>query len=552
MSERAASVTFDTLSAADARAAADEGTAMSANSTPSSSAPSSRPAGSSSASSTAADAAGRTLGVELNGINVVHESEHKGRPRDLFWPWFAANVSVLGVSYGSFLLGFGISFWQATIVGLIGIVVSFLFCGIIALAGKRGNAPTMTLSRAPFGVNGNRVPSAISWVLTVGWETVLASLAVLATATVFEALGWEGGVVTKVVALVVVAALIVGGGILGFEFIMKLQMYITIVTGVLTVVYIVLVAPTIDFAAVSAIPAGSAPAFIGALVFMMTGFGLGWVNAAADYSRYLPKSASSRGVVFWTTFGASLAPLLLLFFGLLLAGSDPDLNAAIASDPIGALTTILPIWFLVPFAIVAILGLVGGAVLDIYSSGLALLSTGLKAPRYVAASIDGLLMIAGAIYVVFFAADFLGPFQGFLITLGVPVAAWCGIFIADLQLRKKDYALAELFDPKGRYGNWNVRAILLIVVGAVVGWGFVVSSSPGFEWEGYLLGLVGGKDGEWAYANLGVLFALVIGYLGTLVLGRASVRRQESLPTNNEQIAGRAAAEATTPTGLNR
>jgi hypothetical protein len=34
--------------------------------------------------------------------------------------------------------------------------------------------------------------------------------------------------------------------------------------------------------------------------------------------------------------------------------------------------------------------------------------------------IDGTLMIAGTIYVVFFSHNFIGPFQGFLITLGVP------------------------------------------------------------------------------------------------------------------------------------
>ena len=93
--------------------------------------------------------------VELNGLNTIQEHERKGRPRDLFWPWFGANVSVFGLSYGSFLLGFGISFWQATIVGVIGIVASFLLCGVISLAGKRGSAPTMVFRRpssASFGV----------------------------------------------------------------------------------------------------------------------------------------------------------------------------------------------------------------------------------------------------------------------------------------------------------------------------------------------------------------------------------------------------------------
>src|SRR5512135_538289 len=142
--------------------------------------------------------------IEMNGINVISDSERKGHPRDLFWPWFAANVSVLGLSYGAFVLGFGISFWQALIVGVVGIVLSFLACGFVALAGKRGSAPTMVLSRAAFGFNGNKLPAVVSWLLTVGWETVLVILATLATATVFNRLGWGGGTGTKVVALIIV------------------------------------------------------------------------------------------------------------------------------------------------------------------------------------------------------------------------------------------------------------------------------------------------------------------------------------------------------------
>jgi purine-cytosine permease-like protein len=474
----------------------------------------------------------QTLGVELNGLNTIHESERKGRARDLFWPWFGANVSVFGLSYGSFLLGFGISFWQATIVGVLGIVISFLLCGFISLAGKRGSAPTMVLSRAMFGVDGNRLPSLLSWLLTVGWETVLTSLAVLATATVFTQLGWEGGIATKVVALVVVAALIIAGGVIGFDLIMRMQRIITIVTGVLTVIYIILVLGHIDLGAVAALPPGDLPRVIGGFVFMLTGFGLGWVNAAADYSRYLPRSTRSSGVVGWTTFGAALAPIILLIFGVLLAGSSKELNTAIAADPIGALASLLPTWFLVPFVIVAVLGLVGGAVLDIYSSGLALLSAGLRVPRYLAAGIDGIIMIAGAIYVVFFATDFLGPFQGFLITLGVPIAAWCGIFIADIQVRKRDYADEELYDRRGRYGSIRWLPISLIVIGTVIGWGLVTNGSAQWlTWQGYLLGPLGlgGKEGDWAFANLGVLVALLIGYLGTLLFSRAAVKRQEEM-----------------------
>jgi len=475
----------------------------------------------------------RPLQIEANGINVITDAERKGHPRDLFWPWFAANVSVLGISYGSFELGFGISFWQAVAAGLVGIIGSFLLCGFIAVAGKRGSAPTMVLSRAAFGVRGNKLPAAISWLLTVGWETVLIILATLATATVFERLGWGGGNVTKVIALIVVSALTVIGGVMGFDLIMRMQSVITVVTAILTVGFIILVAGKIHWHTVSAIPSGSAEKFIGALVFTMTGFGLGWVNAAADYSRYLPRRSSGRGVTGWTTFGSSVAPIFLLLFGLLLAGSSAKLSSAIAVDPIGALTTLLPTWYLVPFVIVAVLGLVGGSVLDIYSSGLALLTLGLRTPRYVAALIDGTVMVLGTIYVVFVAKNFLAQFEGFLITLGVPIAAWCGVMLADIALRRKDYAEAELFQPSGRYGDVRALPLAVIVVSTVVGWGLVTNGSASWlTWQGYLLkpfGL-GGKAGAWQYANLGVLVALAIGFLVTLVFSSAAVRAQESAP----------------------
>ena len=473
----------------------------------------------------------RSLRIEENGINVISDADRKGTPRQLFWPWFGANVSILGLSYGSFALGFGISFWQATIAGLIGVVVSFLLCGFIAVAGKRGSAPTMVLSRAAFGVRGNRFPSVISWLLTVGWETVLTILATLATATVFDRLGWGGGGGVRIIALIVVAALIVVGGVMGFDLIMRMQTVITIVTAALTIGYIIFVVPKIDWHTVSSIPSGSAEQLIGALVFLMTGFGLGWVNAGADYSRYLPRKSSSAGVIGWTTFGSSLAPVVLLIFGLLLAGSSTKLNAAIAADPIGALATILPTWYLIPFVIVAVLGLVGGAVLDIYSSGLALLTLGLRVPRYVAALIDGTIMVLGTIYVVFVAGNFLPQFEGFLTTLGVPIAAWCGVMLADIALRRADYAEADLFQRKGRYGDARGLPIALLVICTAVGWGLVTNTSASWlTWQGYLLGPIGGRTGAWAGANVGVLVALVIGFVVMLIAGRARVRNQETAP----------------------
>jgi purine-cytosine permease-like protein len=465
--------------------------------------------------------------LELNGINFIKESERGGSARSLFWPWAAANVSFLALSYGSFFLGFGISFWQATFAAVIGTIGSFFLVGISSLAGKRANAPTMTLSRAAFGVKGNVVPGFLSYLIFVGWETVLVSLATLATETVFNRVGHLDPNLSRLLGFLVAGGLTIFGGVLGFQVIMRLQVYLTIATLVLTAGYIALTIDSVDWASVNSIPAGNWSGFIGALIFGVTGLGLGWVNCAADYSRYLPRKVSGKAVVGWTVFGASVVPIILVVYGALLAGSSKELNDQVAGDPIGALTTLLPTWYLVPFALVAVLGLIGGAILDLYSSGLTLVSIGVPVKRHVAASIDGVLMTIGTIYLVWFASDFFVPFQGFLITLGVPIAVWSAIFVADVLMRKS-YAEDELFSVTGRYGAWNFKTIGLVIFGSVVGWGLVTNSLAGWlSWQGYLLGPIGGKEGQWAYANLGVIAALIIGFVGHIALSRKDIKKQE-------------------------
>jgi purine-cytosine permease-like protein len=184
-------------------------------------------------------------------------------------------------------------------------------------------------------------------------------------------------------------------------------------------------------------------------------------------------------------------------------------------------------------------------VLDIYSSGLALVSTGLPISRPVAAGIDGVIMVLGTIYIVFGSDTFFGVFQGFLITLGVPIAAWAGIMLADVLLRRRDYDDRDLFRPAGRYGRAPAVPLALLGAGTFLGWGLVTNASAGWlSWQGYLLGPLGlgGTEGAWAYANLGVLVALALGFLGTLLLRRGAVRRQEQLPPSGEPDAAPAAA----------
>jgi purine-cytosine permease-like protein len=135
---------------------------------------------------------------------------------------------------------------------------------------------------------------------------------------------------------------------------------------------------------------------------------------------------------------------------------------------------------------------------------------------------------------VFVADNFLGQFMGFLITLGVPIAAWCGIMLADIALRRVDYTERDLYRPEGRYGDVRLLPVLTVLVSTALGWGLVTNASASWlTWQGYLLGPLGlgGKQGAWAYANLGVLLALVLGFVVAL-FDRPRIRAQEAtVPT---------------------
>ena len=80
-----------------------------------------------------------------------------------------------------------------------------------------------------------------------------------------------------------------------------------------------------------------------------------------------------------------------------------------------------------------------------------------------------------------------------------------------------------------------------MAVATLVGWGLVIDTTgagKGLSWLGFLLGPLGlgGRDGAWAYANLGVPVALAVGFVGYLGLQAGAVRRQESGPLDRRRF----------------
>jgi purine-cytosine permease-like protein len=284
----------------------------------------------------------------------------------------------------------------------------------------------------------------------------------------------------------------------------------TWIYGILIIPFMIFSSSQIDLHKVTTLPTGHfLGGFIGGISIVAVGLGIGWVNTGSDYTRYLPRTTSSRSLVGWTVIGSSIAPIILIIFGALLAASDP--NLAVAANPVSYLARPLPTWFLVPFMVSAGIGLIAAALTEMYSSGLSLMTLGLRVPRYKSVAIDGVLMIIGVVYIVFFAPSFFGAFAGFVVTLAAILAPWVAVFLVDMWLYRRDgYVDRDLYTAQGRYGSWNWAGLTAFIVSSVLALGLVTSTAPAFRWTGFLLGPFGGKSGAIGASNLGAVFGMIL------------------------------------------
>ena len=293
------------------------------------------------------------------------------------------------------------------------------------------------------------------------------------------------------------------------------QTWASYIFGILTVLVIVLLIPHTNWHALLARPTGPwLTGFLPALTIVIAASGLSWANAAADYRRYLPRSARSSSIVWSTTLGGAIPLIILMLTGTLLATHESTL--ATAANPIGVIQAALPAWAAVPYLIAAAGELIVEADLSLYSSGLNLLNMFVPFARYKTVAIDAGLMALGTVHVVLIAQNFIGPFESFIVLLGVGLAAWAGIFLAHQFWRsgrsKEAYPQALLYDAKASDGrvrggvSWAAIISWLVAVGV----GLLFTTSPFFS--GPL------ATGIFAESSLEVVFAFVVGAVLCLIL----------------------------------
>lgn len=410
-----------------------------------------------------------TWKVESTGIDRVPDAEQTGKPLELFWIWSAANIGILGVVYGAIIVASGLSFIQSILAALVG-VASFALVGYTSFAGKRGRTSTLTLSRVIFGLKGNIAPTTFSWINLMGWEAVNVITGTLTLAALFQAIGLGESHSLTAISLLLFGGLTIVVSLLGQNTVVWMQSWFSRIFGTMTLIVVLYIVFTTEWGKVLSLPSGSwLTGFLPAVSVIAAGTGISWAIAGADYSRYQSPESSDKSIFAAVVGGACLPLILLMFTGILLSVQLPDL--ASAANPIALIGSVLPKWMAIPYLLAATAGIITIAVLSLYSASLNLLTLGVKVKQSLAVSIDAVVILGIAIYVLFISGDFMGPFISFLVFCGVFLAAWEAIFILDYAKVRRHHG----YDGNALYGlngqNRGVRKVPLFCwfLGALCG-----------------------------------------------------------------------------------
>ncbi|MFE2013030.1 cytosine permease [Streptomyces sp. NPDC059491] len=402
----------------------------------------------------ASEAEGATLdgAMETRGLEPVPDAERTGRVRELFPTWVAANISVLLLTMGAGLIVFnGLNFWQVLVVAVAAPLLSYGIVGVISLAGKRGGAPGMALSRAVFGQRGNLFPGALIWVARWGWETINAVTGAYAVLTVLDLLfGVKSNTLLIVVTLLlfVTCTFLVSG--LGIQALRVCSTWSTYLFGAFSVLVLAYLVADTDWSAVFDKPAGSTAMLIAGIGTIAAG-GISWVPSGPDFTRYLPRTASSRAVVGSTVGGAGIVVLPMVLMGAVMAVSTPDL--ASAQDPVSFIGELLPMWISVPYLVIALIGMLLINSMSMYSAGFTAQTLGIKVSRAAAVSVNAVISLVFGFLLMVVATSFIGSFISFLTLLAVAFSAWIGVFGVDM-LRRRSYDAEALMDTTRTSAYW--------------------------------------------------------------------------------------------------
>ncbi len=437
--------------------------------------------------------------------------------------WGSLGVSFLVMVVGMFLVP-GLSLPTALLAILIGAIVGNVLLGLAAAIGSEPRVPTMVLLRAPLGVRGSYLPTALNVLQLLGWATfeviVMAQAAeVLAT----RAFGLPSAYSTWVVIFTLLTLLMALAGPVAVT--KRWLEPIAVWAALATVAWLTIaVFLTYDVSALWSRPGTGEMSFWQG-VDLVVALPISWFPLVADYSRF----ARTRSGALWGTGGGYFVPHVW-FYAL---GAFLALAGAAVFNPVAPVAPLLTAIAVLTFGWIALLVLL---VVETDEAFANVYSTALSIQNWFPNAGHRTLIVGICAVVLIVALNIpLTQYESFLLLIGACFVPLLGVLAADyFVVNQRRYETAELYDPAGMYGyqgGFNLEAIVVWLLGVAlyigiaglpIGFGDIVGA-----WLGMEKLVIGGLAPQIG----GTLPSFIAVFVVHAIVGRRAARRQLTLAT---------------------
>ncbi len=412
------------------------------------------------------------------------------------WIWAGANIAPINWALGALGIILKLGLLETIAVVVIGNVIGCAIFAAFTVMGHKTGVNQMVLSRSAFGRRGAYLPSALMFLMTLGWIGVNTYFPVKIAIAILGQFGVSDTWFSEIVIITLVMVIQVSIGVYGFYAIRTFEKYTVPVTAVIMVLMSVLAwsqPGLVNWSLTSSLPPAAHLAMLTLLMSAIgVGWGVSWTSWASDYSRFVPRSTPSSSVFWYSYIGMFVPTVWLAVLGATIASVTLDTDPAkMVSAVFGSLTSILVL-------LMVLHGPIATNILNVYSAALAALSLDVRLPRTALAAIVGVGGYLVTIYFIF-APSFAQAFDNFMIGLLLWMSPWAGVVLSDFYIKKRGRIdVPELYaSPEASaYGDINWSGMIAFLVGLVAGWSVEDGLLPVFQGP-ISINLLGGADLSW-------------------------------------------------------
>src|SRR5215813_10841360 len=249
--------------------------------------------------------------IELHSIDWIPDHERHGKTWQQTMLWFLGNFQFFTIPIGFTGPSLGLSLGWSILAGFLGISFGTLFMAFHATQGPVFGLPQMIQTRAQMGYRG--VVVALFAVLFTYMAFNVADQVIMSNG-LHSIFGWSAGLVA--VGTAILAALL---AIFGYDWVHRVFRFLLVISFPCYAI--------ITVAILAGHAGGHAPQHPGGFVFaaFMTQFSVAaaynitYAPYVSDYSRYMPRNTSPRGIIAAVFFGASGSAVWLIALGAWIA-----------------------------------------------------------------------------------------------------------------------------------------------------------------------------------------------------------------------------------------